>query len=291
MSSVFILGATGFIGNGVAKSFVSHGYNVSALARTEEKAKQLQQQEITPVLGKAQEPKTWESAALSADIIVEILADYQDQSTATTVQKALIEILSKHKNKIVIATSGVWAYGTTTHPVDENSATNPTPLVGGRVVWENIHLAAGVIVFRPGVLYGYQGSITSSWFKQFKEGKSGEFPGYANAEPYWATIHLDDLSDAYVRAAERGSSIRGQLFNLVSQAENVRDALQAVARAAHFKGEIKFVEPKDPFSVALALSQQHISNSKAKHVLGWSPKKQSLLAGAEHYYRTWESLQ
>jgi nucleoside-diphosphate-sugar epimerase len=286
-----VLGATGFIGGGVARAFAIRGYTVTALARTEEKAKQLRTQEITPIVGKAQEPKTWEAAALAADIIVEALADYQDHSTASIVQKALIEILSKHKNKVVIATSGVWVYGTTTHPVDENSPGNPPDIVKGRVPWENTHLSAGVIVVRPGLLYGYQGSITASLFKQLKEGKSGEFPGHANAEIYWSTIHLDDLSDAYVRIAERGLSLRGELFNLVSQAENLKGILHGIARAANFKGEIKFVEPKDPFSTALALSQEYVSNAKAKHLLGWSPNKPSLLAGADKYYRTWESLQ
>jgi len=290
MSSVFILGATGFIGGGAARAFVAQGYNVTAIARSEEKAKSLRRLEITPIVAQAQDVKAWENAALSADIIVEALADYQDHNTATVVQKALVEILSKHKNKIVIITSGVWIYGATTHPVDENSPVNPVDIAKGRPAWEKPYLDAGAIIFRPGVLYGYQGSLTAPLFSQIKQGKA-EFPGHANQDPYWTTIHLDDLADAYVRAAQRGASLRGQVINLTSQIENVRDAVHAIANVANFKGEIKFIEPKDPFSIALALSQKHISNSKAKLVLGWSPKQPSFISGVERYYRTWESFQ
>jgi len=290
MSSVFILGATGFIGGGVARALVTRGYNVTALARSEDKAKLLRKQEIKTVIGQAQDVKTWEKAALSADIIIEALADYQDHNTATVVQKALIDILSKHKAKTVIATSGVWIYGATSHLVDENSVNNPIDIVKGRPAWENGLLEAGAVILRPGVLYGYQGSITGSLFSQIKQGK-GEFPGHANQDLYWSTVHLDDLSDAYVRTVEKASSLRGQIINVTSQAENVKDSLHAIAKVINFKGEIKFVEPKDPFSVALATSQGHIQSTKAKLVLGWSPKQPSFLSGIERYYQAWESFQ
>lgn len=39
---VFILGGTGFIGQGVARAFVRHGYEVSGLARSQDKAKVLE---------------------------------------------------------------------------------------------------------------------------------------------------------------------------------------------------------------------------------------------------------
>lgn len=43
--SVFILGATGFIGGAVASLFEEKGWKVYALARTEEKAKELRKKE------------------------------------------------------------------------------------------------------------------------------------------------------------------------------------------------------------------------------------------------------
>jgi len=59
MSSVLIFGATGFIGNAVAKEFQRKGYRVYGLVRTEDKAKILRKQEIIPVISKAQDTKVW----------------------------------------------------------------------------------------------------------------------------------------------------------------------------------------------------------------------------------------
>ncbi len=61
---------------------------------------------VTPIVGKAQETSLWWKHAEQADIIVEALADYQDQSTGGIVAAALIKLLQEHKEKIVIYTSG-----------------------------------------------------------------------------------------------------------------------------------------------------------------------------------------
>jgi len=288
MSNVFIFGATGIIGNAVAKAFVARGYQVYGLVRTEEKAKELRKHEIHSVIGKAQEPQTWESFALKADIIVEAFMDYQDYSAGAIVKKTLLDIAQKHKEKVIIYTSGVWVYGFTQHLVDENSPLDPVDLVKGRGAIETAYLEAGAVVLRPAAVYGLSGSLTGSIFKSLKDGK-GEFPGKKNVDPSWALVHAVDLADAYVRAAEKGSSIRGQVFNVVSHSERIADVAHAAAKVLGYKGDIKFVEPQDPFSVALSLSQRHISSNKAKLVLGWAPKHNSLVADIERYVAAWEA--
>jgi len=288
MSSVFVIGGTGFIGNAVARSFAHQGYKVYALTRSEDKAKSLRKEEIIPVIGKAQEPKGWEAIANSVDIIVEALSDFQDYSSAGTVQKVLLDILSKHKNKTVIYTSGVWVYGNTTQEVDENSSVSPLDIVKSRPAFEKVYADAGGIVLRPGCVYGKQESLLGMYIGQLKQGK-GEFNGYAHNEPFWSFVHVEDLADAYIRTAQRGASLRGQTINLTSQPDSIRIFLQNAAKHIGFKGEIKFVEPKDPLGAALALSQKHISNAKAKLVLGWNPKFPSLTQDPERYIRAWEA--
>jgi len=290
MSSVFVIGASGYIGSGVARAFAAKGYTVYGLTRSQDKVKALRKLEIIPVVGKAQEPKDWESIAASCDIIIEALSDHQDHSSAVTAQKTLLDILAKNKHKIVIYTSGVWVYGNTTHPVDENSQLNPTDLVKARPAHEKVYLDAGATVLRPGCVYGKEASLIGMWLGQLKGGK-GEFPGFPNNEPVWSLVHVDDLADAYVRTAQKGESLRGQVINVVSQSENVRDIIKPLAAAVGFKGEIKFVEPKDPFSTALALSQRHILSTKARLVLGWNPQHVSASVGADNYYKSWEAFQ
>jgi len=272
---VFIIGASGFIGNAVARAFQSSGYKVSGLVRSEDKAKQLRKQEIFPVIGNANDPSTWEHVAKSSDIIIEAMQDF---TSAVVVQKAVIPLA---KDKIVIYTSGVWVYGQTTTHVDENSPLNPAELVKSRPATEKLWTEGGGIVLRPGCVYGHEGSLTAMIFHSLK----GEKAIIQGKDPHWVLVHVDDLAKAYVLAAEKGHALRGQVFNIISQVESIKEVVHEAAKIAGFKGEISFVEPADPFSVCLGLSQRHISAAKARAVLGWNPVQEPLLVGLEKYYR------
>jgi len=288
MSSVFVIGGTGYIGNAIAKLFVANGYKVYALSRSEDKSKLLRKDEIIPVIGKAQDPKGWENIARSVDIIIEALSDHQDFTSASIVQKTLLDIMSKQKGKIVIYSSGVWVFGNTTEPVNENTPANPIDIVKSRPAFEKVYTDAGAIVLRPGCVYGKQESLLGMYMAQLKQG-NGEFNGYIQNEPFWSFVHIDDLADAYLRAAQRASSVSGQIITITSQSESLRVFLQQAAKYLGFKGEIKFKDPKDPFGVALALSQKHISNSKAKLLLGWTPRFPPVTEDTERYVKSWEA--
>jgi len=287
MSRVFILGASGFLGSHIAGAFTREGYQVTGLTRSEDKAKVLRAHEITPIIGKAQDTKVWEPLLESADIIIEALADFQDYTTAGTVQKVLVNFAQKHPNKHIIYTSGVWVYGSSSKLVDENDKPNPIPIVKTRPDLENAYLAAGVTVIRPGCVYGRQGSLTGMWFGSLLGGKN-EFPGSGTHS--WATVHVNDIADLYVKATQKRGISKGNLFNGVSQSEKVKDCLAAAARVVGFKGEIKFVAPTDLLSEALALDQ-FISSQKAKALLGWEPKQLPFTVGVEQYYHAFAANQ
>lgn len=129
--SVFILGATGFIGGAVASLFEQKGWKVYALARTEEKAKELKKKEsIETDFHNSKNFSSYpsdccckrhsnlvqetlfdfnivrEPIARSADVIIEAVGDRTDRTTTPTIAAVLVKILSENKTKIVIATSG-----------------------------------------------------------------------------------------------------------------------------------------------------------------------------------------
>jgi len=273
--SVFIIGASGYIGNAVARAFQSEGYKVFGLVRSEDKAKMLKKQEITPIVGNAGDPSTWEHVAKTVDVIIEAMQDY---TSAVAVQKALIPLA---KEKVVIYTSGVWVYGNTKEYVDESTPTpNPPELVKFRPATEKLWMDGGAIVLRPGCVYGHSGSLTGMLFHSLK----GEKAVFQGKDPYWVLVHVDDLAKAYVLTARKGHTLRGQLFNIISQSESIKEVVHEAARIAGYKGEISFVEPADPLSFCIGLSQRHINASKARAVLGWNPVQAPLLVGIEKYY-------
>jgi len=289
MSKVFIFGANGFIGNAVAKRFQTNGYEVTGLARTEEKAKELRKSEINAIVGVAKDSSTWLAAATNSDIIIEAMSDYADHNAGVELAKILSQIAQKDKSKIVIYTSGVWVYGNTASPVDDNSAFSPAPLVASRPALQKIYTDSGAIIVLPGVVYGGHGSLTGNWFKALSEGNA-TFPGHPNNEPIYALVHVDDLSDLYLRVAQHGNDLRGQSVIGVSQAERVRDCVQSAAKAVGYKGEIKFNTPADPFSDCLALVQSQIYSLRARTQLGWNPKQRPFVSGAQRYYNTWKAI-
>jgi len=288
MPSVFVFGITGYIGNAVARRFQTAGYRVSGLVRTEEKAKLLRQQEIHPVIGTAQNVESWKSAVARSDIIIEALADYQDHSTAGIIQKELLETL-KNKEKLVIYTSGVWIYGNTTEHTNEKSVPISPDLVASRPAFQKVYLDAGAVVVAPSNIYGYKTNnpIINNAFK-VTPGKE-ELPGYPDNEPVFASVHVDDLADAYLKVAQKGISLRGEYFILTVYAEVLRDLVKGVAKVSNHSGNVTFVAPQDPYSKCFALVQKHFDNSKARIVLGWNPTHSSLVSDAARYYHVWNS--
>src|SRR5439155_674541 len=78
-------------------------------------------------------------------------------------------------------------------------------LVAWRPAHEQLVLQAkGVrgLVMRLGCVYGGRGGLTGDWFAAAAAGKAPTVVGSGHNR--WTMVHLDDLADAYVRAAERG---------------------------------------------------------------------------------------
>jgi len=285
--SLFVLGSSGFIGFNVAKEFAAKGYKVTGLTRSEEKAKQLLKNEIRPIVGKAQDVSAWQSVAESSDIIIEAISDFQDYSTGPTVLKALEAILKKDPTKIVIATTGIWVYGNTTYPVDENTNVEKLAIkiTASRPASEQAYIKAGATIIRPGCVYGKEEALVGMIFKGFKDGTPALV---GTGQHYWPTVHVDDLANAYVRLAEKGNSVKGQIFNAASQAENVGEIARQTAALVGYKGEITFSPPKDMLGEGLAIDQKHISSAKLR-LLGWNPTHPSVVAGIAHYYKVWQT--
>jgi len=108
-------------------------------------------------------------------------------------------------------------------------------------------------------------------------------------------VHLDDLADAYVRAAESG--LAGEIFNVTDRSRcTVLEMATAAARPSGYKGEIRPTPLADArktlgdFADALALSQ-HVDSGKAVRLLGWQPRHGGFLDEVDVFYRAWKARQ
>ena len=293
---VFVTGATGCIGSAVSAAFRRAGHQVWGLARSAEKARDLARAEVHPVLGDLREPDSFASAAQSCSVLVHAAAEYGPGAFAF--DRAAVEALRAASRKgpqpkTVIYTSGTWVYGSTgDRLVDETTPLAPALHVAERPASERLVLREGVrgIVLRPGCVYGHQGSLTAMWFEAARGGVALQVIGDGHAR--WALVHLDDLGEAYVRAAESGLS---GVFNVTDRSRaTVAEMVGAVARVTGYAGEIQTTPVADAarslgtLAECLALDQ-HVDSRKAVRLLGWQPRHGGFVDEVEECFEAWKA--
>lgn len=297
---VFITGASGFIGNAVARAFKNNGHTVFGLIRNSEKAHELQKYEIIPVIGSLEKPETYRQYLSQTEVWVHCAFENSREGIekdALTVNCFVHAAQGSYLPKTLIYTSGIWVYGNTKGKVvDEGSHLDPC-LVDWRPAHEERIISCAsksvkAVVIRPGCVYGGSGSLTSTWFSDAKNRKLSVI---AEGRNRWAMIHLQDLARAYVLAAEKEAS--SAIFNIV---DNSRSTLIEIAEAIscqlNITEKVIRLSPEEAqakygfFTPAMAIDQL-ISNERAKRILGWTPLQPQFIEDIQNLYRTWEEWQ
>lgn len=296
----FVTGATGYIGFAVAAALRRAGYRVRGLVRSETKARRLAQVEIEPVIGDVADPKTYADAVSECAVLVHTAFDYAADGVAKD-RVAINALLDAGRRgarpKTLVFTSGAWVYGDTgDRTVDETTPVHPITLVAWRPEHEQLVLqATGVrgIVLRPGDVYGGAGGLTGLWFSGPSTGQPPTIVG--DGRNRLPMVHIDDLADVYVRAADSG--LAAEIFNVSDPSRST--ALELATAAARAAGYDETIRPTPlaearttmgDFADALALSQR-VDARKAARQLGWRPSHAGFLDDVDVYYRAWKALQ
>jgi nucleoside-diphosphate-sugar epimerase len=297
---VFVTGAAGSLGSSAAAAFRRAGHEVWGLVRSAEKARALAREEVHPVLGDLEKPESYAAAAQACSVLVHAAAAYGPDAYGFD-RRAIDGLLQVSRHgpapKTLIYTSGTWVYGHTgDRLVDETTPLTPAAHVTERPRSEQMVLGApGVrgLVLRPGCVYGRQGSLTSLWFESAV--KSGALAVVGDGRSRWACVHLDDLGDAYVRAAESG--LGGEVFNVTDRSRaTVLEMAQAVARVTGFSGKIDAIPVADAAAKMGTLAEclaldQHVDARKAVRRLGWQPRHGGFADEVAECFESWKAWQ
>ncbi len=294
---VFVTGASGYIGNAVAKAFQMHGHHVYALVRNPEKAKNLKINEIQPVIGELKDIHQILPNLEDIDVYVHCAFEYSPKGVEQegNVVDLLIKAGSDKRLRAVILTSGVWVYGNTRfQPATEAATLNAPQFRKWRQSIDEKAIEAAnknlrVIVIRPGCVYGGSGGLTGLWFDS---GSEGVYMA-GNGANHWAMVHIHDLARAYVMAAEK--ELSGYVFNIVDHSRfTVKEMAEAAAWVSGMEGRVQSLTDEEAthkygaVTEGLLLDQQ-VSNERALRILGWNPRQPNFIDGIPRYYQAWKT--
>ena len=137
-----------------------------------------------------------------------------------------------------------------------------------------------VIVF-PGVVYGHGQGIPRRFVDDARTSDgSTVVPYLGDGAQHWATVHVDDLADLYVRIVGAESHNNELYIAANDDAPTVGELAEAAASAVGGATQAETVAeaaPRiHPALAELLLLDQHAGADRARERLGWHPSRPSL---------------
>jgi nucleoside-diphosphate-sugar epimerase len=275
--NLFLTGATGYIGSAVAAALRNAKHEVAALARPDADTKFLRDLGVVLIGGDLDTLPSLREQLAGYDAFVHIAQARQNTAEA---DRAAVDTFISLRGHFLY-TSGVWVLGNT-QSSDESSPVNPLPIVAWRPPHEELVLAAGGAVLRPGCVYGGRQSLCADWFAAADQKRATQLVG--DGTNRWAMVNLHDLADLYVRIVEQKAT--GVLHGIDDTRETLDECVRAVgASAEHVPIEIARTS-MGPFADALAVDQT-ITSAKTREQTGWNPSR-TFTSSLEEQWREWK---
>ena len=288
---IFITGASGYIGGSIAAKLIDAGHEIMGLVRSEDRARQVQEQGIAPVLGSLADADVLRHAAGAADAVINV-ANSDDRSAVDTLLQTLAGA-----NKTFIQSSGTsivadLADGAFAGKIyDESTPVEPLPLRAARVALNDAVLAASAkgirtIVICPSLIYGTGRGVTRDsmqvpWLIALAR-KYGIGRHVGAGKNIWSNVHIDDLTTLYQIALENAPA--GAFYYAENGENSMRDVSAAISLMLGYGEQTKAMTVDEavaewgegPARYTMG-SNSRVRAVRARKELGWSPSSPSLL--------------
>ena len=288
---VFVTGATGAIGGHVVPALIAAGHQVSALARTPDKAAVLTAQGATPravsLFDRAALTEAFEGHDAVANLATAIPSARNfmrpgawsgnervrregSATVAAAVQAAGVPRLVQESITFLYPSCGAdW--------IDEDVAPDPFPLAEANLATEaNARAVDNSVVLRFGLFYG-PGSSHTALLLALARRHVALVPGAP--EDYLSSVHLADAATAVVAALAAPAG----LYNVVDdQPATRREYAAAVGAAAGKRPWLSVPGRGARLAGARAESltrSQRVRNTRLRAVTGWAPRFPSVRDG------------
>jgi len=302
--TVFLTGATGYIGSRVFKGLLELGYKVRGLSRTQEGADRLSKDNakfsdnFEIIVGTLTDYDLLEREARRSDGVIHcgFIHDFTNFMESIRIEGEVLATYRKAlqgSGKVLLTCSGLAVNGDTGHtPVDDAgaaaevlakhgggeppSAGHPRQIDEIQPLLFNRDAGFKASVLRlPAFVYGEGGSYFVPVYIEAAK-KAGKARYLDNGKDIlYSAVHVDDAAAQFIAAFQHtpGGSIyhsAGEIFSMKQLAEATSINLGVPVVAIHSKEEA--VEAWGPFGGHIFSVNTVASNSLAEKELGWKPK-------------------
>lgn len=242
--NIAVTGATGFLGSHLCDRLISEGFNVSILARNQDKARKFDGRVAKIVVGDIADKKAIAELVNGADIVIHLVSNFRTASgppesyhhinvegTAT-----VLEASEKAGVKRFIHCSTIGVHGSVkSTPANEESPFNPgdlyqkTKVESENMVREFIGKSAmEIVIIRPCSIYG-PGDMRM--LKMFKMLSKRLFFLVGPCKENFHAVYIDDLIDGFMLALKKPGAA-GETFIIGGESYlSLKDYITVVAEA------------------------------------------------------------
>ncbi len=292
MTTIFLTGATGYIGGSVAARLLDAGHQVRGLVRSPENAALLAERGIEPVMGSLDDIDLLTDEARAADGVINTASADHAESV-----RALIEGLMG-SSKPLIHTSGSSVIGDDARGNHRSELVfdEDTPLVVSPTKQPRRAIDLSVIdaarsgvrsaVICPSNIYGIGRGINPNSvqipFLATNAREQGVVQIVGAGLNVWSNVHIDDVSDLYLLVlskapagsfyfAESGEASFGEIGAAIAK----RLGLSTIESLLAEEAAKRWGESKAYFSLG---SNSRVRGLRARRELGWVPRHSSVLS-------------
>ncbi len=216
-STVFVTGATGFIGSHLVDTLLANNCDVHCLVRPNSNTRWLDTSRLQIHRGTLRSRKDYEGALKNAEYVFHCAGLTQAKSeqeyletnahACASFYQACVENKSSMKRIVHLSTSGAVGSGPLDGILDESTPCRPLTDYGssklaGEVIALSFSSFLPLIILRPPKVYGERETKLVSYFKTLQKGFVIQF---GKAERRFSMIYVHDLVQAMIDAAVKPS--------------------------------------------------------------------------------------
>ncbi|MEJ8827255.1 NAD-dependent epimerase/dehydratase family protein [Variovorax humicola] len=290
MKTIFLTGATGYIGGTIASKLVENGYRVRGLVRSAESAALLAERGVEPVLGGLDDVELLASEARASDGVINTAS--ADNAGAVRALLAGLE----GSSKVLVHTSGSSVVGDDVRGSRRSDTvfdeTTPFVVAPGKQARRELDLlilgAASrdvrSVVICPSLIYGVGSGMNRNSVQiptlVSNALEHGIVQTVGPGLNVWSNVHIDDVADLYLLAianapagsfyfAENGEASFGEIAEAIAKRLDLGPP-QALPPDVAVE---RWGEARAYFSLG---SNSRVRAVRARRELGWSPRHASV---------------